>query len=108
MICRVKRGISGLRGKANRRLCGVAQERHRLLQVQLHGVGVVSEVTDRHVGGQLQVEVAAAGSQHESAVNRGRPDDVAVDQPAQMFADRIAVFGGLADLGVHLADSSTE
>ena len=43
------------------RLGGVAQERQRLLHVQRDGVGVVSQISDRQVGAQLQVEITAAG-----------------------------------------------
>src|ERR1700759_947998 len=37
----------------------VAEERQRLLEVQLDGRGIVRQVADRHVGAQLQVEVTA-------------------------------------------------
>src|ERR1700747_2192918 len=84
--------------KRDRGLGGVAQERQRLLQVELHGVGVVAEGPDRDVSAQLQAEVAAPGGKHEGAIDGRRPDDVAVDQPVQVLPDRISVFGGLADL----------
>ena len=42
-------GAYSLRAEAHRRLGGVAQERQRLLQIQLHGVSVVAEVADRDV-----------------------------------------------------------
>ena len=70
------------------------------MQVELHGVGVVGGVSNGHVGTQLQVEIAAAGGQDERAVDGRGPDDVAVDQPVDVFEDRVSVFGGLADLGV--------
>ena len=62
----------------------------------------MGQVADRHVGAQLQVEVAAAGGQHERAVDGGCPDDVTVHQPVDVFEDRISVLGGFAHLGVDL------
>src|SRR5438034_9596170 len=74
----------------------VDQERQGFLEVQLHGVGVVSEVADRQVLAEPQLEVAAASGEQESAVDGGGPDDLPVDDAGQVLADRIAVIGGLA------------
>jgi len=48
---------AALCAQRDRRLRVVAQERQRLLQIQLDGVGVVAEVTDGDIAAQLQVEV---------------------------------------------------
>lgn len=95
---------SELRGgrAADRRLAGEHQERQRLLQVQADlGVGV-REVADRQVLAQVQAEVAAPGGQHDCAADRGRPDDVAGQQPLDVLDDRVPVVAGLADLGVRV------
>ena len=62
-----------------------SQERQRLLQVQLDLGGGVRQVADRGVLPELQAEVAAPGGQRDGAGDRGRPDDVAVDQPPQVL-----------------------
>jgi len=98
----VKSGDAELRGRraAHGRLAGQHQERQRLLQVQADLVVGVREVADRQVLAEVQAEVAAPGCQHDRTADRGRPDDVAGQQPLDVLDDRIAVVAGLAHLGV--------
>src|SRR5271166_6831999 len=51
-----RRHLFRLQAERDRRLGGVAHECQRLLQIELHGVGVMAQVSDRDVGTQLQVE----------------------------------------------------
>ena len=60
----------------------------------------VAQIADRDVLAEMQVEVAAAGRQHERAGNRGSPDDLVVDQPLDVLDHRIAVIAGLAQRGI--------
>ena len=55
------------------------------------------QVADRQVLAEPEFVVPAAPGQQERAVDRRRPDDVAVEHPGQVLADRVAVVRGLAD-----------
>ncbi|HEY1734912.1 MAG TPA: hypothetical protein VGG23_10720, partial [Acidimicrobiales bacterium] len=57
----------------------------------------MGQVADRQVLAEAQLVVAAPAGQQQRAVDRRGPDDVAVEQPGQVLADRVAVVGGLAD-----------
>src|SRR5580698_2110112 len=63
------RSARSLHAQRDRSLRGVVQEREGLLQVQLHGFGVVRQVSDRHVGAQVKIEIPAASGQYERAID---------------------------------------
>ena len=73
-------------------------ERERLLQVQLHVLGVVGGVADRPVLADRQHEVAAALAEQQRAVEARRPDDLAAEHPREVVHEQVAaVLGGLHD-----------
>src|SRR5882762_463162 len=76
------------------------EESERLLQVQADGGIGVAEITDGDVLANVQVEIAATSGQHESASNRGGPYDLIVDEPFDVFEDRVSVVAGLGECGV--------
>src|ERR1700722_4807901 len=55
---------------------------------------------DRDVLANGQVEIAATGSQHESAGNGGRPDDLIFNQPLHVLEHWVSVIAGLGERGV--------
>src|SRR6516162_9655637 len=68
----------------------VDREGERLGEVKLHLVGVVRQVADRQVLAEAELVVAAAAGQQERAVDRGRPDDVAIDHAGHVLTDGVA------------------
>src|SRR3984957_1079096 len=89
--------VVGLGGDGDAGLGGVDGGGEGLDEVELDPLGVVGQVADRQVLAEAQLVVAAAAGQQQRAVDRGRPDDVAVEQPGQGLADRVGVVGGIAD-----------
>jgi len=48
----------------------------------------------------MERKIAAARTEDDRAVDRGRPDDFVAHQPTNVFEQRIAVVTRLADLGI--------
>lgn len=60
----------------------------------------VIEVANRGVLAEMEIQIAASGSENEGAVNRGCPDDSVFDQAFDVFEHRVAVIRCLRKLGV--------
>ena len=90
------------RGRKQRHcsLCGEQQERERLLQVQADGVISVAEITDGDVLTDVQIEIAATGSQHECAGNGGGLDDFIFHQPFDVLQHRVSVVAGFGECSI--------
>src|SRR5258705_13779650 len=65
----------------DRGLAGDQKKCERLLQVEAHGGVGVAQIADGDILADMQVEIAAAGGQHEAAGDGGRPDDPVADPP---------------------------
>ena len=62
-------------------------EGEALLDVEPHALGIVVEIADREILADRQLEIAAAHRQiTTAAIEPGRPDDGAVDQPLDVAA----------------------
>src|SRR6202042_3836733 len=71
-------------------------EAEALLQIQLHGLGVVPFVADRNVLAGFEHEVAATEADHDRASHARGPDDRALEDLAQVLEQRVAaVLSGL-------------
>src|SRR5580658_11171147 len=91
------------RNQRDRSLRGQQQESERLLQIQAdRGIGV-AKITDGDILPNVKVEIAAASGQHESAGNRGCPDDLIVDQPFDVLQHRVSVVAGFSERGVRIS-----
>src|ERR1700722_539786 len=91
-----------LRGSSQRdgSFGGEQKKGERLLQIQPDGGVAVAKIADRDVLANVQVEIAATGSQHESAGNGGRPDDLIFNQPLHVLEHWVSVIAGLGERGV--------
>src|SRR5262252_4227204 len=92
----------GGRGERNGGFGGEVQEGEGFLQIKADMSVRVTQVADGNFLADLKIQVAAARSDNEGAVNRGRPDYFAVDQAFDVFEDRIAVIAGLCEFGISL------
>src|SRR6185437_1094447 len=97
------RGINHLRLDRDCRLRRGDVEAEALLQVEANLVGVVVQVSDGEVLAGLEEEVVAAHADHDGALQTRRPDQLALDDLAQVLEQRIAaVLSGLHHLLVLL------
>ena len=67
------------------------EESKGLLQIESNVCVSVTQVADGCVLAKVKIQVAASGSDDESPVNSGRPDDLAINQPFDVFEHRVAV-----------------
>jgi hypothetical protein len=65
------------------------------------GIGM-SQISNRNVLSDMQIEIAAARRQYKSPGYRRRPDDFLADQPLDMLNHRVAVVNGFADGGISI------
>ena len=56
----------------------------------------MAEIADRDVLADVELEIAAAGGEHEAALDRRRPDHPAIDDALEMVEDRIAFLDAAA------------
>src|ERR1700716_1471635 len=83
-------------------LLGQDQEGEALLDIEPHALAVVIEIADREILADRQLEIAAAHRDHHAAVEAGRPDDLAVDQPPDVAQARVAAVGARGEILVEL------
>ena len=92
-------GLGG-RGERDGGFGSEVEEGDRFLQIKANvGVSVI-QVADGSVLADVKIEVAAAGSDDEGAVNGGCPDNFSFDQAFDVFEDRIAVIAGFGEFGI--------
>src|SRR5690606_24857801 len=65
------------------------RESHALLQIELHALAVMLRVADGEVLADRQLEVPAARAEDDGAIDRGRPDDPAIELPHDQVEDGI-------------------
>src|SRR5262249_3618021 len=57
----------------------------------------MTEITDRDVLANMQIEIATASSQDKGAGDRRGPNNLAVDDPPEVLQHRVSVVSGLGD-----------
>src|SRR6516164_9494427 len=92
---RLRRRVQGDRG-----LGGEVEEGEGLLQVQADVRVGVTQIADGRVLADVEIEIATACGDDESAVNGGCPDDFAFDESLDVFENGVAVVAGFGELRV--------
>src|ERR1700688_1600524 len=93
---RAARGASAPLGRLgpiderDRGLRGERLEGEALLDVEPHAVLAVVEIAEREILPDAELEVPAARREHDRPLDRGRPNDGTVDEPAHVLDHRVA------------------
>jgi hypothetical protein len=81
---------SSLEGEVDRRLRGVVLKRHALFDVEAHLVDILTQVPDREILTHGEFEIPAALAENHGTFHRGRPDDRATENLAEVLDYRVA------------------
>src|SRR5215510_6114852 len=73
------------------------QERQRLLEVETHDAVGVTQIADRDVLPDVQIEIAASRGEHEGTGDGRGPDDLVLDEFSDMLQHGIPVVTGLSE-----------
>ena len=94
-------GLGGW-GESDGGFGGEVEECKCFLQIKAYVRVGVTQVADTRVLADMKIEVAAAGSDDEGAVNGGGPDDFAFDEAFDVLENRIPVIAGFGEFGISI------
>jgi hypothetical protein len=82
-------------------------EGETLLQIQFDLSPGMAEVSDGQVLAEIELEISPPRGKHETAINTGRPDDLAFHKTLDVLKNRIAFFAPAADSGKRVVPSTS-